>query len=52
MPGDLGAADVHAEAAGDGEPADTPGAGGVQRVEQAGQVRAEEGDGVLGDAAG
>ena len=53
VPGDLGPADVHAEAAGDGEPAHAPGAGGVQRVEQAGRVRAEEADRVLaGDGAG
>ena len=41
----LGATGVHAEAAGDGEPAHAPGAGGVQRVEQAGRVRAEEATG-------
>jgi hypothetical protein len=53
VPGDLGVAEVDAEAAGDGEPADVPGAGGVQRVEQAGQVGAEEGDRIgAGDAAG
>ena len=53
VPGDLGAADVHAEAAGDGEPADPPGAGGVQRVEQTDRVRAEVADRILvGDAAG
>ena len=52
VPGDLGPADVRAEAAGDGEPADAPGAGGVQRVEQAGRVRAEVADRVpAGDAA-
>jgi len=47
VPGGLGPTDVHAEAAGDGEPADAPGAGGVQRVEQAGRVRAEVVDRVL-----
>ena len=36
-----------------GEPADAPGAGGVQRVEQTDRVRAEEADGILiRDAAG
>src|SRR5581483_2472426 len=36
-----------------GEPAHAPGAGGVQRVEQAAHIRAEEADRVLaGDAAG
>jgi hypothetical protein len=53
VPGDLGPADVHAEATGDGEPADAPGAGGVQRVEQTDRVRAEVADRILvGDAAG
>jgi hypothetical protein len=53
VPGGLGPADVDAEAAGDGEPADAPGTGRVQRVEQAGRVRTEEVDRVLaGDAAG
>jgi hypothetical protein len=53
VPRDLVPADVHAEAAGHGEPAHAPGAGGVQRVEQAGHVRTEEADRVLaGDAAG
>jgi hypothetical protein len=52
VPAGLGPADVDAEAAGDGEPADAPGAGGVQRVKQAGRVRAEEADRVLmGNAA-
>src|SRR5439155_27253075 len=53
VPAGLGPADVDAEAAGDGEPADAPGAGGLQRVEQAGRLRAEEADRILaGDAAG
>ncbi len=53
VPAGLGPADVHAEAASDGEPTDAPGVGGVQRVEQAGRIRAEGGDRVLaGDAAG
>ncbi|HEY5223913.1 MAG TPA: hypothetical protein VIJ18_12805 [Microbacteriaceae bacterium] len=42
MPGDFDPADVHAEAAGDGERADTPGAGGAQCIEKAGRVRAGE----------
>jgi hypothetical protein len=53
VPGDLGPAGVHAEAARHGEPAHAPGAGNVQRVEQAGRVRAEVADRVLaGDGAG
>ncbi len=53
LPVGLGPTGVHADAAGDGEPADAPGAGGVQRVEQAGRLRAEEADRVLaGQAAG
>jgi hypothetical protein len=40
-------------AAGDGESADAPGAGGVQCVEQTDRVRAEVADRILvGDAAG
>ena len=53
VPGDLRPADVHAEAARDGEPADLPRPGGVERVEQTGRVRAEVADRVAsGDAAG
>jgi hypothetical protein len=53
VPAGLGPAGVYADAAGDGEPADAPGAGGVQRIEQAGHLRAEEADRVLvGKAAG
>ena len=53
MPRDLGPADVDAEAAGNGEPPDTPSPSGVQGVQQAGQVGAEEVDRVLtGDGAG
>jgi hypothetical protein len=44
VPGGLGPTEVHAEAAGDDAPVDAPGAGGVQGVEQAGRVRAEEAD--------
>jgi hypothetical protein len=53
MPGDLGPTDVYPEAAGDGEPADAPGARGVQYVEETDRVRAEVADRILvGDAAG
>jgi hypothetical protein len=52
-PGDLGPADVHAKAAGDGEPTGAPGGGGVQRVEQTDRVRPEVADRILvRDAAG
>ena len=44
MPGDLRPADVHAEAARDGEPVDLPRPGGVERVEQTDRVRAEVAD--------
>jgi hypothetical protein len=53
VPAGLGPTGVYIEAAGDGEPSDAPGAGGVQRVEQAGRVRAEVVDRVLvGDGTG
>lgn len=53
VPAGLGPTGIDAEAAGDGEPADAPGAGGVQRVEEAGRLGAEEADLVLvGDAPG
>nr|WP_238432944.1 hypothetical protein [Micromonospora tarensis] len=41
MPGDFAATQVRAEAAGDGEAADPPGAGGVEHGEQPGRVGAE-----------
>ena len=53
VPRDLGPTQVDGETAGDGEPADAPGAGRVQRVEQPGQIGPEERDRVVaGDAAG
>jgi hypothetical protein len=53
VPAGFGPTGVYIEAAGDGEPSDAPGAGGVQRVEQAGRVRAEVADRVLvGDGTG